>query len=154
MNSNLQNIDEIVENLKTEGINLPTHSSVIVLVKNKEGKYLVLQRALNDEDGPGLYDFAGGSGDSFDPVDDAKRELFEEAGIEASSLDLINFSKYICPWKGEEKVKFVFAHETDQDVTLSFEHHSYAWVDAPDVMNYEFYKAGLQEILLEHAKQD
>lgn len=153
--NNKHDIETVVENLLNEGFDISTMGSVVILVKNKEGKYLVLQRSWEDEDGPGLYDFAGGSTDTNDdPSGDADRELFEETGITASSLDLIHHGKYICPWKGEEKVKFVFACETDEEVKLSFEHHSFEWVDASEIMNYEFYKVGLQELLLEHAKQD
>jgi 8-oxo-dGTP diphosphatase len=153
MTQSTQNIDTVVENLLNEGFNPATHGAVVILVKNQEGKYLIMQRSANDEDGRLQWDLPGGSCDTNMVAQDAARELEEEAGFKTEELTFVHHSKYICPWKSEEKVSFVFSHETSEDFQLSFEHDDAAWVTPEEIMEYDFYKSGLQELVVEHAKQ-
>lgn len=59
-----------------------------ILVRHKDGDYLLMQRDYEKETYPGLYEAsAGGSvlkGET--PIEGAKRELLEETGIQAEEL--------------------------------------------------------------------
>jgi 8-oxo-dGTP pyrophosphatase MutT (NUDIX family) len=143
---NHHTLNTVLEELKAKKFDVPNLGSVVVLVKNMDDKYLVIQRAANDEDGPSLWDFAGGSCDTHDVHENACRELYEETGLQAEVLTFLEHSTYICPWKGEEKVRFVFLHETDEDFNLSFEHDDGKWIETHEVHDFNFYKQGFIDL--------
>lgn len=69
------------------------HAVVEVLVKHKNGNILLTKRDYNKPGFPGLWESgAGGSvikGEEFEPA--ARRELFEETGIQAEELKQIYY---------------------------------------------------------------
>jgi 8-oxo-dGTP pyrophosphatase MutT (NUDIX family) len=151
--NNKQELNEILES----GFNPQTHGSVGVIVKKSNGKYLIMRRALDDTDGPGLFDIPGGTPDHQNEIEEAaKRELMEEAGIDAQELELFAYDKYICPWNNEEKLFFSFVHEIgeEEDATISFEHHSHEWIDPEDLEKYEFYKPNAKALLQAFIEHD
>jgi 8-oxo-dGTP diphosphatase len=143
----------ILQEIIVSGFNAQTHGSVGVAVRNSEGKYLILQRSLADEDGAGLYDIPGGTPDFEHEIEEAAiRELSEEAGINAETLEFFAHDHYICPWNNEKKMFFMFSHiiGKGEDAILSFEHESYAWIDPSELDQYEFYKENAKQILKAH----
>ncbi|MGL4758956.1 MAG: NUDIX hydrolase, partial [Patescibacteria group bacterium] len=69
-------------------------TSIAVIVKNSEEKYLIMQRSFEDTDGAGLWDIVGGSVDTHDPHECAIRELKEEAGLDAKKLSYFTEKVY------------------------------------------------------------
>jgi 8-oxo-dGTP diphosphatase len=138
--------------LESENFDIINLSSVAVIVTNSENKYLILRRSLTDEDGPGLWDLPGGGVDETDLISAATRELYEEAGIVADEIHYMDDFNYICNWKGEDKIRFVFAHITDAEPALSFEHEEYKWVTEEEILEYEFFVPALRDKVVEFAK--
>ncbi len=60
------------------------HAAASVIVEREDGKILLHKRTDN-----GMWNYAGGAVELFEKVEDtAKRELFEETGLTALSLEL------------------------------------------------------------------
>ncbi len=68
------------------------HMVCDILVRHKDGDFLLMQRDFNKEPYPGRYEAsAGGSAlAGEDPLTCAKRELLEETGISSDSYELIS----------------------------------------------------------------
>lgn len=146
-------LNNILQNLKEDNFNPATHGAVIAIIKNQDNKYLIIQRSSTDEDGAGLWDLAGGSCDSDDVHIDCIREVSEETGLDLHVDNLIFYKhlKYICPWKNEDKVSFIFLAENinSDDIILSHEHDDFKWVNIQELKSYEFYKDGLTDLINE-----
>ena len=139
--------------LLDSGFDPLSHGAVCVIVKNSEGKYLIMQRSLVDLDGPGEYDIVGGSCDEPNVQLSAIRELSEEAGIDVDHLPYFGEHSYVCPWNGENKICFIFhLNVEDQEPTISHEHETMAWVDHTEFGNYGFYKQSVIDSLKSHAE--
>ena len=82
-------IDLIRDEIVPEGI---YHIAVHIVVQNKDGSYLAMQRDFNKPGYPGLFEVsAGGSilkGET--AREGAIRELFEETGITADNLEILD----------------------------------------------------------------
>ncbi len=109
------------------------------VVKNKEGRFLVMKRADWDTGG-GRWDLPGGlTGEVEDIFEAAKRELYEESGIKTNRIkyshwydfDLAEFNQ------PEKRFRcFVFYTEAENPVILSEEHQDYKWVNINEVEKY------------------
>lgn len=107
-----------------------------IIVKHKDGMYLLMQRDWKKPNFPGLYEAsAGGSAlKGEQPYDAAVRELKEETGIEAKKLKLI--------YKGMSKHAIFYGYlcETDCDkesITLQEgETISYLWVAKEEFLKF------------------
>lgn len=62
---------------------MSTASAVLIVLTDADGNYWLQQRALDDDDHPGCWDFAAGGGIDPGEIPDAAapRELLEELGI-------------------------------------------------------------------------
>jgi 8-oxo-dGTP pyrophosphatase MutT (NUDIX family) len=143
-----------IAELLATGFNPVELGSVAVIVTNSEGKFLLLQRSFDDLDGPGLWDIAGGTPDEKDMRKSAMRELEEETGLKAETLELVKEENFICPWKGEEKICLAFKYETDEEPFVSHEHETLKWVTAEEIEEHEFYKSTFKDILIEFATKE
>ncbi|MDR3597884.1 NUDIX domain-containing protein [Clostridium sp.] len=107
-----------------------------IIVKHKDGMYLLMQRDWKKPNFPGLYEAsAGGSALKGEQAYDAAvRELKEETGIEAKKLKLI--------YKGMSKHAIFYGYlcETDCDkdsITLQEgETISYLWMAKEDFLKF------------------
>lgn len=92
------------------------HIVVDVIVRHKDGMYLVMQRDYNKEGWPGAWEIgAGGSvlkGES--PHDGAIRELYEETGVRAEQLTLLSEVSKVHE-NGVGVHYFIYLCETDID---------------------------------------
>lgn len=82
-----------------------------VIVKHKEGMYLLMQRDWNKPNFPGLYEASAGGAvlKGEEPYEAAVRELKEETGIEAKEL------KKLYKFTGEDTICCGYLCETDCD---------------------------------------
>lgn len=130
------------------------HLASEVIVKHKDGMYLLTQRDFKKDLFPGLYEAsAGGSalkGES--PYEAAVRELKEETGIQAKELKEI----YKC--KNKNTIFYGFLCETDCDkesiVLQEGETISYLWMDKKEFLKFidsdkymQEYKSRMSEYL-------
>lgn len=122
------------------------------LIFNAEGKLLLLVRSATDERRPGEYDLPGGA---VEPHEDiaaaASREIEEEVGLRISreELSLVYTGTRVDPkHPGESINRFVFlASVTSPNITLSFEHSEYEWMDLDRAMatfDHSFYVPAIQ----------
>ncbi len=116
-------------------------------VIEKNGKFLIAQRAGNDQF-RGLWEFPGGKVEQGETLQEClKRELHEELGIHAQVGD------YFCTVTFEHKgvtydmcVFKVISYESE--IRLNHEHLAFAWVTADELSDYDFPPADLPIIEL------
>ena len=107
-----------------------------IIVKHKDGMYLLMQRDWNKSNFPGLYEASAGGAvlKSEEPYDAAVRELKEETGIEAKEL------KELYKLIGEDTVCCGYLCETDCDkesITLQKgETISYLWLTKEEFLKF------------------
>lgn len=100
------------------------------VVINPDGNILVLRREPNDVNRPGEVDLPGGGVDSDEHIEAAvERELFEEAGLHTSALQLA--------WAHtqDDKIRLLYiCKEFTGKVTLSSEHDAFWWQSPAEVL--------------------
>ncbi|MFA5840856.1 MAG: NUDIX domain-containing protein [Candidatus Paceibacterota bacterium] len=121
---------------------------VKILLKNKDGKYLVLFRSLGSAPKSGQHwDIAGGrinAGSSL--IENLKREVIEEAGLEIiGEPKLITAQDIFKPDK--HVVRLTYAGFADGEVKLSEEHSDYKWASLEEVKNLEPMDKYFKEVL-------
>lgn len=155
--TNLDRENQLLEELTHQNFNPQTHGSVAILVK-KGSQILIIQRSKDDDFGPELWDVPGGSCDN-DHIDDirgsAMRELEEEVGIKNTNKNLhyLDTYNYFCTYEKIDKKSFIYTLEVPQtqEITLSFEHQDYKWIQIEELNNYEFLKTELIDYIKNHA---
>lgn len=104
----------------------------------REDKVLLLQR---DKDGymGGMWDLPGGKLDDVEePIDTARRELYEEAGL--VGVDFVEVAHYSNADAHGDNFRFhtvtyeVTEADSSLDVQLSDEHPNYCWVDSREFL--------------------
>ena len=105
-----------------------------VIVENAAGEILMLQRNSTDAIEPSKFGLAGGKIEEGEtPEEAAKRELFEETGIEAEGLEPIN--QYTNP---DGTISHYFKATTPAEtVTLTDEHEGMKWVKPTELAEME-----------------
>jgi len=133
-----------------------THVIARVLIFRADKKLLVLHRSPTDDYRPGGLDFPGGQVDDGETyAAGAAREAREESGIELSEgqLELV-YANCSAGYNSSHKtdvniVRLIFAAPTTADkVTLSDEHHDYAWMTIDEALRKLNYPSG--EAVLRH----
>ena len=105
-----------------------------IIVRHKDGTYLLMQRDYNKTNYPGLYEAsAGGSALKGETaLEAAERELKEETGIEAN--ELIQIYRYI----SKDTIYMGYLCESDCDknsITLQDEETiSFVWLEKKDFL--------------------
>ncbi len=107
---------------------------VKILLKNKEGKYLVVCRSVEKYPTVGAkWDMAGGR---IDPgttlLENLKREVMEETGLEingeprlVSAQDILKEDKHV--------VRLSYVGQADGEVVLSDEHSDFKWLTIEEI---------------------
>lgn len=107
-----------------------------IIVKHKDGMYLLMQRDWKKPNFPGLYEAtAGGSAiKGEEPYDVAVRELKEETGIDAKELNQI----YRCTSKDTIYYGYICETDCDKDsITLQEgETISYLWLTKEEFLKF------------------
>ncbi|MCC7160655.1 NUDIX domain-containing protein [Candidatus Nomurabacteria bacterium] len=121
---------------------------VKVLLKNKDGKYLVLQRSEEKYPGVGAkWDIPGGRiNPGFSLMENLKREVMEETGLEITgepklitAQDILKTDKHV--------VRLTYLGFADGEVKLSDEHKEYKWLSLEDLKNLEPMDRYFKEVL-------
>lgn len=121
---------------------------VKIFLKNKDGKYLVLQRSKEKYPGVGAkWDIPGGRIDiGVTLMDNLNREVMEETGLEIigepkllAAQDLIRPHKHI--------VRLTYSGFADGEVRLSDEHTDYQWLSLEDIKKLEPMDKYFKEVL-------
>lgn len=111
------------------------------IIKNTEGKYLIVKRAAHDSF-PNTWEFPGGKSDFGEhPETSVAREVLEETGLAIIPLFPAVVNSYVSTRKKNTAyVEIFFISELsipNQTIQLSEEHSDYAWVDFEDITTYK-----------------
>lgn len=121
---------------------------VKILLKNKDGKYLILQRSEEKYPGVGAkWDIPGGRiNPGFSLMENLKREVMEETGLEITgepklitAQDILKTDKHV--------VRLTYLGFADGEVKLSDEHKEYKWLSLEDLKNLEPMDRYFKEVL-------
>lgn len=107
-------------------------AGIHILIK-KDGKYLLIRRALTDPDDPGAWDLPGGGINYLEkPLTAALREAKEEAGVDIKVKRIIDLwaKQYRGDWSIESLVE---GEWVKGEVTLSNEHSEHRWVSRQEL---------------------
>ncbi len=114
----------------------------VVVVHPSEPKILLLRRSASDVRRPGQWDIPGGKFEPDQdkmPSDGAIRECFEEAGLKFKPDDLkFLTSDHEDFQDNDPKVVdwlFYVAHSRQENITLSYEHDGYLWVEPKEAID-------------------
>ena len=111
--------------------------SCYVLLRNKAGQVLLLQRPSNPAKVfPGKWELPGGKGAPGEPASGtAVREALEETGLHVSLERLGGAVEFGIPGKAFRGVMLVFEGTAASDeVVLDEEHQAFAWVDPGELL--------------------
>ena len=107
----------------------PYKLSMKVVVRDHDGRCLLLKRSLESKNNKGKWDFPGGKVDPGEDFDEALlREVIEETGLTASLQGVAGSAESDLP---DRKVAYLImeAIVTSGEVTLSSEHDDFVWVE-------------------------
>jgi 8-oxo-dGTP diphosphatase len=111
-------------------------------VINRQGKFLIIRRSLNDQSNAGEWEIPGGKLDEGQDVTHAlEREVFEETGLLVRSTSRVAYyESYIVPtgpYKGLPYLALIGICKLEKGkVVLSSEHDSFAWVNVSESGRY------------------
>lgn len=112
---------------------------VKILLKNREGKYLVLRRsALKYPDVGSEWDITGGrinAGETL--LENLKREVQEETGLNIIGGPELIYAQDILRIKDKHVVRLTYIGEAQGGVVLSDEHDEYKWVTKGELATLE-----------------
>lgn len=113
--------------------------SVIAVIRNSEGKYLLVQRSANDDILPLKWQNLGGKVEIGERIEFALlREIEEEVGIKLSQ-DIIPIFLQSYSWKKDEEspyrlgLIFLFSVDNKQVIKLSDELNNFGWFDVSEI---------------------
>ena len=110
---------------------------VKVLLKNPEGKYLLLRRNPKKypEVGP-KWDIVGGRIHPGTPLlENLKREIKEETGLELTSKVVLKAAQDILKAPGRHVVRLTYVGEIDGEPKIDEESMEYKWMTGDDIKN-------------------
>lgn len=120
---------------------MPATDLAKILIKNQEGKYLILRSSEWPENPKRSLkpDLPGGMVEPGEtPEQGVIRELYEEAGITIEPEDLVLAYEAPEVHEGQHYQRYIFFAEiSDQPVTLSWEHDAYWWKTADEILSME-----------------
>ena len=123
--------------------------TVVAVIRNREGKYLVLKRHENEVAYPGMYTFPGGKIEGNDTTEETLfKEVEEEANLKLKSGKVLLKDKSILrPDKQTSKsLSFLCEVEGSENVTISKDFTDYKWVSVEELKNIPH--VGIEEELI------
>lgn len=121
---------------------------VKILLKNKEGKYLLVRRSSEKYPEVGAtWDIVGGRIEMGTPLlDNLKREIFEETKLELvgepkliAAQDILKSDKHV--------VRLTYLGEADGEIVLDGENTEYKWSTREELNHIETLDAYFKEVL-------
>ncbi len=107
---------------------------VKAFLKNPAGMYLLMRRSEHEARGTGKWDLPGGTLEHDTSVlDNLKREVLEETGLEMTS-DPIFYEMQDILWpEGRHVIRLLFRGTIDGTPVLSYEHSEYTWFTVEEI---------------------
>lgn len=107
----------------------PYSLSVKAMIKDQEGRFLLLRRAAVSKSNFGKWEMPGGKverGESFEEA--LRREVWEETGLEIVLEHVIGTAEWELP---DKRIAYIILEGTLQSgsIILSEEHDAYIWVE-------------------------
>jgi len=122
---------------------------VKVLLKNREGKYLILRRSrIKYPNASGSWTIVGGRinpGDSL--LKNLKREIKEETGLDLNKNPRLVAAQDILRVEGKHIVRLTYIGETDGEVKLNEENTDFKWVTLDELKGTKDLDEYFKEIL-------
>ena len=112
--------------------------AVVAVIRNSEGKYLVLKRRDDEIAYPGMYTFPGGKVEDNDTTEETlEKEALEEANLKLKpGKILIKDKSYLRPDNQTAKFfSYLCEAENPADIKISEDFTDYKWVTAEDLKN-------------------
>ena len=141
--------------------NLNHYVVVTVIIVNKEGKYLITKRSLNEVAFPGRWTVPGGKLEVLDYIlrekdtahhwynlfeDTAKREVREEVGLEIKDIGYVTSLAYLRKDNIPCLIVSLYANAKEGQVRLSHELTEYAWVNLNEAKKYDLIEGIYEEL--------
>jgi 8-oxo-dGTP diphosphatase len=127
--------------------------SVVAVIRNNEGKYLVLKRSKREIAYPGMYTFPGGKIEDNDTVEETLiKEAEEEASLNLKpGKILLKDKSFIRPDGQTVKVfSYLCEVENSDNIKISDDFTDYKWVSFEDLKNISH--VGIEDELLQAEK--
>jgi 8-oxo-dGTP pyrophosphatase MutT (NUDIX family) len=126
---------------------------VKVLLKNPEGKYLLIRRAPKEKNGPGKWDIPGGRMDAGSTMlENLAREVMEETGLTMTSEPKVLGIQDLL-WPDRHVVRITHTGTAAGTPALSEEHVEYRWASLDEilVLNAQEFDTFLRSLIAENA---
>ncbi len=122
---------------------------VKILLKNKDGKYLVLYRSREKyPEALGRWDIVGGRIEPGVPlIENLKREVKEETSLEIVGEPKLLAAQDILRIEGRHVVRLTYTGEALGEVSLDEENEDYKWLSSEEIMKLDSLDIYLKEIL-------
>ncbi len=127
--------------------------SVVAVIRNQEGKYLVLKRSEREIAYPGMYTFPGGKVEDNDTVEETLiKEAREEANLELRpGKILLKDKSFIRPDEQTVKVfSYLCEAEDISKIRISEDFTDYKWVTLEDLKSISH--VGIEDELIQADK--
>jgi len=123
---------------------------VKVLLKNREGKYLLLRRSPEKYPGTkGMWDIIGGRINPGTPLlDNLKREVMEETGLELTSAVRLVAAQDILRMPGRHVVRLTYVGEINGEPKVDgADHLEYGWFTPDELRRHDDLDMYFKELL-------
>jgi 8-oxo-dGTP diphosphatase len=122
--------------------------TVVAVIRNSSGKYLVLKRRDDEIAYPGLYTFPGGKMEANETVEETlAKEVLEESGLKLKPGKILLKDKSILRPDGQTSKSFSYLCEAENDkVEISGDFTDYKWVNVVDLRSLP--NVGVEEELI------
>lgn len=107
----------------------------------EDNKILILQRNINEDIYPGLWELPSGKKDNLETAEIALiRELKEETGLKVEPIipfDVFNYQiEKTDIIKDSTQINYLVKNKSDLKVILSDEHQDYKWISQNEINSY------------------
>ncbi len=122
---------------------------VKALLKNKDGKYLLLLRSRDKyKDVMGEWDIVGGRIDPGSPlIENLKREIKEETGLDLIDEPKLIYAQDILRVPGRHVVRLTYTANIEGEPKIDEEHREYKWFTLEELKNMENLDVYFRELL-------